>query len=682
MLTGNVMVTGGPRRRKAVAIAVLSAWLVWLTVGGRASTVFAAEGDCCQAGKPTANVKALQALAGGTVYDGWDAAIATEGKLARNGDTDSLMYLDPFWPKYPTVKVFDPKLKRLWLRALGRPDVETKRRGADDIGRAHLAGMANLADTAGTLTGLLSDPHPLIVRISAARALVRLDARARAAELFDRNGLDGAEMILLTDPALAAWDHVPARLVWMQRLTGKQTARQVRVSAIRSLATVGHQPAAGALEKLALDDQLDPALRLVAARALGAIIHQGYEGHAQRLAGGPVIDRLVGASLLSHHSGSRTDGLLVTMAVDQEPSVAAIALRRLLEIDPLLIEPIGNGLLQRRDAGLRRLAAEAVFAQQTPAAIRVLAPLLNDDNPSLRVYVRRRLIVQDGNDQLRPVIRESVMRVLAHGDWRKLAGEGLQQRIKSEWRGLEQASMVSGAVDHEPAAGRLLDLLEYPRLEVRLAAAVALRRLQVRQVLPQMLDYATRITDWVMNAKAATAREPHIGWGIEEQYKIDEQISQLMQAFGQMRYRPAEPLMRMHIPKRVSPPILGPRARSGAIWALGYLYEDAPDDALAAQLAVRIQDMFSIPPEYPDVRRMCVITIGRMKAASQLGLLQRHFDMEFDNERMAPGLAWAIERISGVVQKKHDPIRIPQIQWFLLPGDSSDDPSLRDPSDE
>jgi len=643
-------------RRKPAAIALLGCWLVWLMIGGWTSRVLAEEED----------------------YDGWKAAIANKGMPASNGDTDSPMYYDPFWESYSFVKVFDPKLKQLWLRSLDRPDVETKRRAADAIGRAHLKGMENLADTAGALSGLLSDPH-LIVRISAARALVRLDDKPSAAKLLESNRLDGAEMILLTDSVLARWDHVPAREVWMARLDSEQTMRQIRISAIRSLATVGHGPAVDALEKLAFNDQLDPSLRLVAARALGAIVHEGYEQHVEQLADGPVLDRLVGATLLSHHGGSRTVELLLSMAVDPEPSVSAVALRRLLQIDPLLIRPIGNGLLQHRDATLRRLTAEAVFVQQTPGAIRALAPLLNDDNPSLRIYVRRQLIMQDGITELRPVIRELVMGVLDHGDWRQLAVDELEQRKKSQWRGLEQASMVLGAVDHEPAAGQLLDLLEYPRLEVRLAAAVALRRLQVPSVLPQMLEYAVRITDWIMNAQAMEAKLPHIGWGIAELYEIDEQISQLMQAFGQMRYKPAEGLMRAHIPKKTSMPLWGSKARSGAIWALGYLYEGTADEALASQLAGRLQDMYSLPPEYPHVRRMSAITIGRMKAASQLSVLQRHFDIEFGTAGMGPGLAWAIERISGEQKKEHGAIRVHQTNWFLAPGSSSDNPSLSEP---
>lgn len=612
------------------------------------------------------------------IADEWGA------RPTDNGDTDAPMYLDPYLSPYPVIKRFHPDLAALWLKALGRPDTETRRRTAADITKARGLSMPGLDAAAGPLLALVgtAEEHEL-VRKSAARALIALDHRASAAALLERNRADDLDTILLTDPALAAWDHEPARALWMARLTDPASSRTARISAIRALATVRHEAASEPLRLLMLDKRADPALRLAAGRALGTIVHERLETLAGSLADPPdarVLDRLLAASLLTGHSGDAAVSLLLRLAVDEEPTVAAVALRRLLEIDPLLIRPIGFGLLTNRDAKIRHLAAEGVFAQKSPESVTALGPLLNDRNPDNRIYVRRGLVAQDTIAGLAEPIRAAAVKQLSGPPWDELDEEGrarleeysgseldeerraelIEERraelvaerraevVKADWRGHEQAAMLLGAVDHEPAASRLIKLLAYPRVEVRTAAGAALRRLAIPEKLAPMLAYATRAAAWQLDPGGTAQEDPLIGLGIERKLDVDEQMAQLIQAFGTMGYREAEPLMRRHVPK--TKPVnlrFAPQARAAAIWSLGLLHRDEPVEDLAAELGARLNDTDIMDPESTEVKRMSAVTIGRMRAESQMGMLQNWYEMMRSSVDVGGATRWAIMRITG-----------------------------------
>jgi hypothetical protein len=131
-----------------------------------------------------------------------------------------------------------------------------------------------------------------------------------------------------------------------------------------------------------------------------------------------------------------------------------------------------------------------------------------------------------------------------------------------------------------------------------------------------------------------------------------------------MKYAPAEPLLRTYIPKSSG---FEPTSRAAAIWALGYLHADQPDEALAEQLRQRLTDVNSEVPEEAIVRRFSAITLGRMKASSQLSSLKRMAAM--DGPHSPPGVAcmWAIQQITGEPIPDIPPIILRDNNWFLVP---------------
>ena len=679
-----------------------------------------------------------------------------QGKPSTNGDIDWPMYRDPLLPRSRIIRTFHPRLVPVLLLALGRNDVETIRHAADDISRARGVGMPGLEAAVAPLTELLEHQHA-VARRSAAGALISLDARSASDALLRRNRnieipgaqeQDGLDMTLLTDAALASWDYEPAYAFWMQRLNDPDTPPISLLGAMDALRIVRHPDAAERLRSILLDHERDPAMRLTAATALGAVQTSGSESVAERMGNGSIIDRLVAACLLAEHSGDKAIALMKPLARDPEPTVAAIALRRLLDIDPLLIEPLGAALLTNNDPRVRMLAAEGVFAQKTSVAIRNLAPLLNDIYPPLREYVRRRLIAQDRLAHLTQAVRQRTTEQLEGKDWKGLEEGDRAALVKSQWRRLEQAAIVLGALDHEPAADRLLELLEYPRIEVRVAAAVALRRLAITGTLAPMLHYAWRAANWQrrpeetprlqftlpaaahgdlgrgvvspalrkafannqvsLSDDASASREAegewritdgdqqyaiitenqelkvydlHVGKGMDSKFDLDVQMAQLIQAFAEMDYGPAESLMRVHVPKTVpASRRFGGEARSAAIWGLGRLLEDRPDEALARKLVSRLSDYSIVDPEDQRVQRMSAITLGRMRADYPFAIsaLRKYQDQMASSVAIGGSTRWALMRITGEDIPEYGPHRQLQSHFSLRPTEKLSDDELLD----
>src|SRR5262249_45673370 len=140
----------------------------------------------------------------------------------------------------------------------------------------------------------------------------------------------------LIEPALARWNHEPARAVWLERLNDPGAAPRGLILAIRCLGSVREQRAGTRLRELAVSERAPRSLRLEAARALVRLRVEGLVPDAKRLAAQTrSSDRLVAATLL-RHQGKEPVAVLQQLAADREPAVAALAVARLVEIDPTL----------------------------------------------------------------------------------------------------------------------------------------------------------------------------------------------------------------------------------------------------------------------------------------------------------------------------------------------------------
>ena len=590
-------------------------------------------------------------------------------------DIDWPMYTDPDLGQMKLVAVWDDRLRGIWAEALKRPDVETRRRAIADIAKAHAAGMPGLNAFTAELIKQMdeSGQHPLIV-LAAAKALITLDAKEAADSFLKHNEAaaklgvlrgspvdrtkrneeaGGIELVLLTDPALAAWKHKPAETVWLARLEEAKTPRPVRASAIEALGGLKAASAAPALRSLITsNDSADAALRLAAAQALAQIQIAGLEKDATELAKGNLIDRLIAATIISRHGSNEGVKLMQALTTDVEPAIATIAAERLLELNPSLLAPSVDMLLTSGDPKLRHQAARSLAAEASPEAIAKMSPLLDDPSPAVRYFVRNQFIAFHKKEALKTAVKKETDR--------QLGAPG--------WRALEQAAVLTGRLDFEDSADRLVELMSHDRDEVRMGAIVGLRRLAIKSdaLLAKIHDWAVKQSDQFLVERKRRQNDPTVPLVMDE--KHDRQLAQVLQLLGLMRYKPADALMQRYIPKDSG---FWTEGRGAAIWALGYLYEDNPQDKLARDLELRLSDLDPNNPELIVVRRMAATSLGRMKAEAKVRTLTVFHEMEILSLHIGGSCRWSLMRITGKDLPPLPSREYSEAGWFIQPIESA-----------
>lgn len=578
----------------------------------------------------------------------WIAVLA--GALGSAGGTavaielavDESVFTDPELIPPPTRIRFPGGLIRLWQAALDRTDAGVRREVCDAIGLAAVRGMPGLDSLRPGLLGALADDTDPLVRQAAARALVSLDARASADALAAAATRDGPLLAGIVEPALARWGAAALASTWRDRLTRDDTPPALLDLAIDGLGRLGTEDAAPLLERVVEDAAAPPERRLAAALALGRCRNVGLVPLAERLAATPadprqavppdVVGRLAAVRVVMRHDDPAAIELIARLATDGEGAVAGAALERLDTLDRQRALDVARRSLTAGDAGVRLLAAGLVMRPADGDCISRLTPLLADRNPT----VRRSVTAAFAGFALRPELLGPVIDAAVA----TLAGD--------DWRGLEQATLLVGHLDHEPAAERLITLLDHPRPEVAVTAAWGLRKLAVADTLPRLLEYGTALAERVDITKHKT----HV---------TGPQVARLNELFGITRYAPADGLLRRFVPKSQ----LDDRARQAGIWALGMLNEGKPDEALAAQLAERLADVGSIPPERQAVRAAAALSLGRMRAESQIDVVQLFAGQEGLLSMAGRACNWAVEQITGKPYPEPPTIEIGVRGWFL-----------------
>jgi hypothetical protein len=562
---------------------------------------------------------------------------------------DSSMYQAPELPRVRMVRHFPEGAKPLWVKALARPEADLKCQAADAIARAARQGVKGLDTMAAPIVEELDRPDQApAARLALAEALIALDAREAAPSLFRQAQAGGSDLRERVEPALAHWDHRPARAVWLARLGDPATPRRELLLAIRGLATVKEAEAADRLRELALSPRTAGPVRLEAAMALSALRESGLEKDADALMGDAtprgLVNRLVAAALLRRHRGDEAARLLQRLGKDPEPAVATIAVGRLIELDPALVLPALDSLLASPDAGLRSFGVDVLFRVPTEKHVRLLGDRLDDLDVGVRRKARRFLHELAGKKEFHdPVIREGE---------RLLAGP--------QWRGLEQAAVLLTQLDHKAATGRMADLLTFYRPEVFITAAWGLRKLDVADTLPRVRGYVDAEVGRLLAGRTLPGRKD-ISVSL-----MDHQLSQLNQLIGQQKDASADAVLRKFIPHHGDKPM--DESRGAAVWALGRIYEGKSVPDLATALVERLTDEQSIPPESAVVRRMSAISLGRMGAKEALPSLRKYYpDGVAAGAPIHDACGWAVQQLTGEVMGPPKPIETVDRDWFITP---------------
>jgi HEAT repeat protein len=352
--------------------------------------------------------------------------------------------------------------------------------------------------------------------------------------------------------------------------------------------------------------------------------------------------RIVASHLAVAGDATRGGELLMRLVDDDEPAVVAVAAGRLMQIDPMLLADHAERLMGSSDARLREVAMLVFDTMATPRAVESLAWMLNDANPHLRAEARLRLHGSDGNPNLTQTVREAVMA--------KLASNATDAIVES--------AVLLGRLDHQPAAPRLVELLGDSRHEVRMAAIVGLRWLANEQTYPRLYEHAMMLSKALLMDR-----------GRAYAAGFDAELRQVLQTFGAVKFMPADAIMRQFVPRVGGNFSAG--VRSSAIWALGRLHEDVPDEALAVALVRRLVDVRARWSERHEVRLMAAVALGMMRASSQEGVLRQYASSGNADPAIMMSCRWALERITGEPIQPMQPVVRTQSGWFLEPIDPS-----------
>lgn len=562
---------------------------------------------------------------------------------AEPDNADWIMYRDPKLPVPERVARFPPGLVELWQRALERPEREMKRRTAVAIAEAKRRGLDGLTATVPRLADLVRDPREdPSVQLSAAAALVALDARDSADVLLETLEPGKLELASRVEPALARWNHVPAVSMWQERLGQDVVFSHMHILAIRGLAACGAVDSVPRLQELAFDPHVSPNVRLEAAVAVGKLRDSGVgelaSGLLQRQSPASLLERLVAVRILASDQSDEAKEVLTSLATTAEPVVQAPALRHLKAMDPQLVARLHEQLLASEDVKVRRLGCEALVetaSEDTPGNVALLVPRLDDADPSLRQFVRASLREISEIDALRDEVISEARQVLNDGGW----------------RGQEQAIRLLVGLDQKSVVDRLLELLGSPREEVLVASAWGLCELQV-----------DRTREPIQKVFEATSDRLTAGEAVPP--GTESQLALLAQALGRMEHAPAIARLKTYVPKG-SP--FAHVSRAAAIWALGKLLADRPDQTLVDQLVGRITDVNSPNAEEPLVRRMAAVSLGRLGEPRSLSALRQMVQLEGAAVDTGIACVWAIGRIKGEPLPDIPPTIVAEDDWFLVP---------------
>ncbi len=571
-------------------------------------------------------------------------------------------------PEVPVIKRLPPGLKSLWMQAANQPEMELQLNVAESIARASDLEMADWQDLIPILVKMLeTQTNDRVVRLAAARTLVVIKAREAIPALREHAllGLDFARQI---EPALADWNDLPMQPIWLSRLESRTTSPGLLTLAIQGSAKTELKAAIPLLSQRVLDQKLAPPVRLEAAKALGHLAEESVVEVARQLAaetavGRIVLDHLLAAHLLVKQESIEAVQLLQQLAVDPESATASVAFRRLLELDPALTRSAIDPAIKSPDPALRQLAAESLFRLQTPADIAQLSKFLDDSNAYLRSATQQWLVVVDARAELSHSLRESVMTMLN----------------SDAPRGIAQAAIVVGRLDHKPAADRLVELLNHQAPDVSIAVAWSLRRLAVASTAEPILRHLTAETEKsLIEIPIKSNPDLNIRWNLYERHK------HLIEAMGVLRYAAADSLLRQFLPVPPNPPVghqffwihctHRSELRTRAIWALGQIHTAELPEDLVRLLIARLQDQ----NEVPHVASLSALSLGRAKVAAAEPVFSTFYSPEMRYSEKAPAqsiLAMAcrraLESITGqpLPPLEVDPYWTYKTGWFLEPLD-------------
>ena len=385
----------------------------------------------------------------------------------------------------------------------------------------------------------------------------------------------------LVERALVRLQHSAARPIWRERLASEEWTRDWLI-ACEGLAVTGESIDETLLVKQLRHDKLPTAYRVAAAKALGMLAKDGQHQFASQILSSNLEHRhLIAAHVLRNQTGDQAARLLQQIIAEGHSTAQAAAYVALCHCDPQQARALTDKMIVHAENTVRQTALEFLQTQTDQASMDLQAGRLTDLHVGIRNLARKQLLAKySADEKLRP----------------SLIGYIDQLFSAKDWRGLEQAIILAAEIVDRPRCSKLVPLLEHESVDVNVTAAWALRILaDSPEIYDQMLKHAVHWTNRLSNLESATHDDIH-------------RVSHLLEALGDRRYAPVEPVLRKYVPKGDFR--MGYVSRMSGIWALGKYWKDGDNYALAQQFAERAADKLSPNPEMDGVRYAATIAIG------------------------------------------------------------------------
>ena len=546
---------------------------------------------------------------------------------------------NPFLNLQPGEMSWPAGLIPVWADCLSHPESDLRREVAESVILARRSGMEGLAELTLPFQRVLEDPREsLITKTSVAAAVVDLDCRDLA-PLLDRLAKEGPpRMKQIVERGLAKWDYLPMREVWLSRLRDATVDPQLVVSAAEALAEVGEAKAVAPLSDLLLSPVTASSLRMAAARSLARLQPPDLVAWSGQLSdsasGDALFDARLGVELLTRQSSPEAIELMEKYVDHTSASVAAVALERLLALEPPRVVARAEKLIGHPDANLREITQRALAGDPTASSVALLGKVLDDRVPAIRRAARKSLLRHAAVDSLRGAVIERSLDAL---------------RVDS-WRSKEQALIVLTELHHQAINDELPGLIDFPRPEVQVTAAWAMKHLYEADRAPKVLEIATSKTDEINKKGAEDA--------------ISAVQAHLFESLGLLKHRPATDLLLKALPKGAPYTV---QSRASAIWALGFLLKPEGDAATIRLIEARLADANSVPMEYTEVRAASAIALGRIADPESLKELRQWYKAEGPNSPVGRSSGWAVMQMTGEPLPEVVVAKRPVINWFVEP---------------
>lgn len=525
-----------------------------------------------------------------------------------------LMDEDPRLTPQRGKMLFPKEAVEIWRQAAQRQEEEMRRLLGESIARAQRSGLVDLSSLAPDLRTAFRQSRGA-TRVNLASALIALNDLEMASELAAAADKD-VNLAAIVEPALATWDIQSRRPEWRRIVSQGGESLRRRLLAVRACGQVRDSQALASLAELVLDGHQMTGLRIAAAEAAGLC---SADADADPL---PLAQQLVqqdshlawmlAARLLRHARQDASLPLLKRIATHHSLAVAPLGCERLGENWPQTLVELADTTAGHASPLVRIRTLRTMAEHGGPRAPALLGGLLGDAHPQVRMTAADELIRVAG-EELRPSVLEQVDAALA-GD---------------RWQAHAQGLRVAEVLNHTDAIPAAFKLLNKPSIESRNAAAFFLGRRALPEHLPEI---------WTHVQQLLASRQTGLSF-----VPADEELMQLLQGIGRLRALEADAKLQQILQKNSPYPFI---MRAAAGWALGKLHADDNQRPLAEFLMERVNDVVDpFNSEADVVRKMCMISLGRMKAVPQLPELRKHDVGVTSMTDLAN--AWAQEQITG-----------------------------------